>query len=452
MTSTTTAIELATSSAPSPAWSLRNSNPSKTQPSKTFTVTDQVLEASREADSTAPEGGYGWVIVASGFILLWWSLGTTYAWGVMQTALVADGLADPAVLSFVGSLQAALISALAISNTFVVRKTGVRAAAMLGAACMGGSEILSSFTVRNVGALFFTSGVLMGIGVSLCFAVISTVPSQYFSTRRGLANGFMFAGSGFGGAAISFALDSLIQKLGVAWAYRILGLMTLSTGLPAAWLMKERIPVERREFIEWKLFKSPTFVLIFVGSAIGTFPLFVPPLFIPLYMRSLGFSTNAGAGLVAGFSLSSAAGRIISGFASDKVGSINTVLASLVLTAVTMLAIWPTSTTLGPLIAFVIINGGANGAFFSTMPTAISKVFGSARVAVAMSMVVTGWVGGYLMGAPIAGYILESFGGADGGLHAYRPAMFYAGALALVSGVFILGARFYINRSLLAVV
>ncbi|KAH0527034.1 hypothetical protein TsFJ059_002078 [Trichoderma semiorbis] len=452
MTSTTTAIELATSSAPSPAWSLRNSSLKETQPSKTFTVTDHVLEASREADSTAPEGGYGWVIVASGFILLWWSLGTTYAWGVMQTALVADGLADPAVLSFIGSLQAALISALAISNSFVVRKTGVRAAAMLGAACMGGSEILSSFTIKNVGALFFTSGILMGIGVSLCFAVISTVPSQYFSTRRGLANGFMFAGSGFGGAAISFALDSLIQKLGVAWAYRILGLMTLSTGLPAAWLMKERIPVERRQFIEWKLFKSPTFVLIFVGSAIGTFPLFVPPIFIPLYMRSLGFSTNAGAGLVAGFSLSSAAGRIISGFASDKVGSINTVLASLVLTAVTMLAIWPTSTTLGPLIAFVIINGAANGAFFSTMPTAISKVFGSARVAVAMSMVVTGWVGGYLMGAPIAGYILEGFGGVDGGLHAYRPAMFYAGALALASGVFILGARFCINKSLLAVV
>lgn len=75
----------------------------------------------------------------------------------------------------------------------------------------------------------------------------------------------------------------------------------------------------------------------------------------------------------------------------------NTILVSLVLTAITMLAIWPTSTELGPLIAFVIINGAANGAFFSTMPTAISKVFGSARVAIAMSMVVTGWVGGYLL-------------------------------------------------------
>lgn len=66
----------------------------------------------------------------------------------------------------------------------------------------------------------------------------------------------MFAGSGFGGAAISFASDSLIQKLGTAWAYRILGLMTLATGLPAAWLMKERIPVERRGFIEWYAVKK----------------------------------------------------------------------------------------------------------------------------------------------------------------------------------------------------
>lgn len=166
-TSTTTAIELAASSSPSHAWNSRHTNlhDNKAQPATTITVIDHVLEASREADSTAPEGGYGWVIVGSGFVLLWWSLGTTYAWGVMQTALVADGLANPAVLSFVGSLQAALISALAIVNSLVVRKTGVRAAAILGAACMGGSEILSSFTLNNVGALFFTSGVLMGLGV-----------------------------------------------------------------------------------------------------------------------------------------------------------------------------------------------------------------------------------------------------------------------------------------------
>lgn len=67
------------------------------------------------------------------------------------------------------------------------------------------------------------------------------------------------------------------------------------------------------------------------------------------------------------------------------------------LSAVSMLALWPVSSTLGPLIAFVIINGAANGGFFSTMPTVVGAVFGSRRVGVAMGMIVTGWAGGYLM-------------------------------------------------------
>ena len=98
-------------------------------------------------------------------MLLWWAVGTTYSWGVMQTALVEDGLSTPATLSFIGSLDAALISALAIVNSRLMRVLGMRWTAVLGVSIMGGSEILSSFAVKNIGALFFTSGVLMGIGI-----------------------------------------------------------------------------------------------------------------------------------------------------------------------------------------------------------------------------------------------------------------------------------------------
>ena len=62
-----------------------------------------------------------------------------------------------------------------------------------------------------------------------------------------------------------------------------------------------------------------------------------------------------------------------------------------------MLTIWPVSNSLAPLIVFVIVNGAANGGFFSTMPTVVGSVFGSARVGVAMGMIITGWAGGYLM-------------------------------------------------------
>lgn len=123
----------------------------------------------------------------------------------------------------------------------------------------------------------------------------------------------------------------------------------------------------------------------------------MPPFFLPLYTRQLSLPSGAGAALLAGFNLASAAGRIGCGVLCDRLGALNTLFLVMTLTAVSMLAIWPASTTLGPLVLFVIVNGAANGGFFSTMPTVVGNVFGSARVAVAMSMTVTGWAGGYLM-------------------------------------------------------
>lgn len=88
--------------------------------------------------------------------------------------------------------------------------------------------------------------------------VLSVIPAQYFSAKRGLANGLVFAGGGFGGAAISLSIDALVQKLGVAWAYRILGLTTLATGLPAAWLVKERTTTRSPVFVEWYARSPPS--------------------------------------------------------------------------------------------------------------------------------------------------------------------------------------------------
>lgn len=149
MSATATTIELTNRGAPQ-----RPAEPS-----------DPVLDASRLADSTVPDGGYGWVVVAACSVLAWWAMGTTYSWGVMQDALVVQGLSSPAVLSFVGGLSAGLVGAMAVVNAWVIRGVGVRCAGMVGVAFMGGSEILSSFAVENLGALFFTSGALMGIGI-----------------------------------------------------------------------------------------------------------------------------------------------------------------------------------------------------------------------------------------------------------------------------------------------
>lgn len=358
---------------------------------------DDVLQASLLADSTVPDGGYGWVVIVACAVVSFWFTGVNYSWGVMQAALVDKGLSSASKLSFVGSIPPTLIAAMAIVNSRIVRTIGTRWSAVSGVSLLVVAQIASSFSANSVIGLYMTAGLILGLGMSLCFATCSVIPAQYFKNRRGLANGIVFAGGGLGGATVTIIEGILIQRVGVPWTYRIMGLATLVTGLPAAWVITERTKIRSSGFVEWRLFKDARFTLMFVASALATFPLLVPAFFLPLYSQSLGLSPSTGAGLLAGFNFSSALGRILSGFLSDKIGGTNTLLLGLIVASLAMLALWPASTSLAPLAIFAILSGSTNGGFFATIPTVVGNVFGSARVSIALSMIVTGWGAGYLM-------------------------------------------------------
>lgn len=392
-------------------------------------------EASRLLDAEAPDGGLkAWTIVACCTMIAVWFGGTTYSWGVLQGALVADNLAPASTLAFVGSIAVSMLSLLAIFNSRLFAMVGARSMAIAGVLCMSLGQILASFTTHNVAGLFMTAGVLMGLGVSLCFMVISITPAQYFTSKKGTALGIVYSGGGFGGAVISLSLEAGVRNLGVPWTFRLVGLVMLATCLPAAWMVKERFKAQRKEFVDWSLFKNVDFVALFISGVLGTFPLFVPPFFLPLYAHSMHLSTTTGAVLVCIFNFSSAIGRILTGFLSDRLlGPLNTLLLVLVLTSLSLLVLWPSSVSLAPLIIFVLVNGASSGGFFAIMPTVVNNVMGTQRMAVSFGMIVTGWGGGYLMGSPIAGYLLAAFGGSSRGIAAYRPAVFWAGGMALAA-------------------
>lgn len=81
--------------------------------------------------------------------------------------------------------------------------------------------------------------------------VVSVTPAQYFKAKRGIANGIVYAGGGLGGAVISFILNGLLNSVGTVWTFRILGFITWATGLPAAWLIKQRVGIPRSSIVEW---------------------------------------------------------------------------------------------------------------------------------------------------------------------------------------------------------
>ena len=278
------------------------------------------------------------------------------------------------------------------------------------------------------------------------------MPAQYFSRRIGLANALIKLGGGLGATILSVSLNSLIDRVGLAWMFRIIGLLTLATGVPAALAIKERIPQPRVPVLDFALFKDVPFAAIFVAGVTATFTLFVPPFFLPLFARAIGLSSSAGAGLVAGFNACNTLGRFIAGPLCDRIGPLNTFVLTVSLNAITTLAIWPVSSTVPPLVLFVTLNGVANGAFFTTLPITVAGLVDPSRAAVAMSMSITGWTGGYLMGPAIAGYLLDAnsmAGSAEHAVSAYRSAIFYAGGLATLSSVFVLVARLFVTKKLL---
>jgi hypothetical protein len=126
---------------------------------------DNIVEASRLADASVPDGGYGWVVVAACSLVTFLYVGTTYSWGVLQGALVEQGLSSPSTLAFVGSLAVACGAAFAIMNARLIRVLGARNVALLGITLMSLGQTMAGFSTKNVGGLFVTAGITMGLGV-----------------------------------------------------------------------------------------------------------------------------------------------------------------------------------------------------------------------------------------------------------------------------------------------
>ena len=397
----------------------------------------------------SPDGGYGWVVVFVCFVHTFWQNAWTGSWGILQVALLETTLHDStsSTVSFIGSLGIALSCALGIFTIRLAHTIGARWTSLIGILLYSISNIVSAWAVSNVGGLFIACGFTYGLGACLMYTMSNSLPIQWFDTKLGTANGIVKLGGGIGATVMAIVTGVLTEKLGIAWTFRIFGLLSLATGVPAAFLIRERIPAKGSFNVDWSLFKDVSFSCLFVSGVIGVFCIYAPPFFLPAVARSLGFSSSVSAGVVACFNASMAIGRLTSGFACDKLGSMNTLLLAMALNGVTMFAIWSFASTLQVLIIFSIFNGLANGAFFVALPTAVGRLAGERRGAGAVSITITGWTPGLLVGNPIAGFLIGATGaGSSNSIVPYRPAIFYAGGTALLSLAFVLAARLWVDK------
>lgn len=100
---------------------------------------------------------------------------------------------------------------------------------------------------------------------NLNFQTAMGIAPQWFDKRRGLALGMATSGSGIGGLVVPFIMSPLLERLGAAWCYRVLGFISLAVGLFASIFIQERYPSHGRkklsELMYFGILKNPNFVI-----------------------------------------------------------------------------------------------------------------------------------------------------------------------------------------------
>ncbi len=372
----------------------------------------------------------GWIVTAAGLGINL-ALGVLYAWSVIAKSLTADWgwTAGRASLPY-----AVACGVFAVSMVFAGRaqdRFGPRVVATLGGALTGLGMIVASFgSERSALPIVLGFGVMAGTGIGLGYAAATPAAVKWFSAaKKGLITGLVVSGFGLASVYIAPLTQWLLGEYGIAMTFRFLGIgflvatVTLAQLLmnpPAGYAPVQAVPAKTgvtigaghvtREYDWHEMIRTPQFALLWLMYAFAAFA----GLMIIGHMAKIAAlqmpSADLGFVLVAVLAVGNAAGRVIAGMTSDRIGGTRTMLVVFVLQAVMMgvLSFARTPGMLVPVAAFVGFCYGANLALF---PSTTQGYFGTKNYGVNYGLVFTAWGMGGVFGSMTAGSIVDSTGG-----------------------------------------
>lgn len=342
----------------------------------------QKAEDHREIDRSdpkSPNGGYGWVCTACVALINAHTWGINSSYGVFLAHYLSTETYPGATYlqyAFVGGLSiscAMLVSPLATLST---RYYGTQATLSLGTALEVAGLIGASFAY-NIWHLFLSQGVAFGIGMGFLFVGSVGIPPQWFTTKRSLANGISASGSGFGGLLYSLAAGTMIESIGIAWCFRVLGILALAVNAVCITLIRDRHKIigSRHAAFDVKLFKRPEYLLL---NGYGFFSMlgYIALVFsLADYGRSIGLNASQASVISAMLNLGQGLGRPPTGYFSDTIGRINMAGLTTFSCALLTLVVWIFAKSYGVLIFYAVIGGTVTGTFWATIgPVAVEVV------------------------------------------------------------------------------
>ena len=338
---------------------------------------------------------YSWVILATGFFILFFSGGSRFAFGLMLKPMSEDLDVSRSTLSLAVTTFM-VVSALALPFTgWLVDRWSLKGTIGV-AAVLGGIGIGLMGQVDAPWQVFIVYGVVYALGnAGTSVSPVTVMISRWFPNRRGIASSGAGAGNAVGQLVIVMALAAVLVSLDWRWSFTVLGIANLAVLVPLVHLAVRDKPPEDDAIPSsltaraitppdsalslGRTLTSPQLALLVAIYMICGFQDFFVTIHIVAFARDQGVGPVLAGNLLALMGLMGLLGVLASGLLADAFGAVRpTVICFLIRMFIFAFIIFDQST------ASIFVFGLLYGlTFLITAPLTVvfvGNIFGTARL------------------------------------------------------------------------
>lgn len=246
----------------------------------------------------------------------------------------------------------------ALGGVFMGRladRFGVIVPVVVGALGLGGGFIAAGAS-SSLWQFSVAQGLLMGfLGSAATFAPLAADTSKWFSRHRGIAVAICMSGNYLAGAIWSQVLRYYFDTVGWRETYFGMGLFCFLVMLPLAWILRRPTPAPRdggtasamavsRAQVPTVDFTRPLGLspaalmgLLCIAGVACCLAMSMPQVHIVAYCGDLGFGPARGAEMLSLMLAMGIISRLVSGWISDHIGGLRTLLLGSVLQGIALL-------------------------------------------------------------------------------------------------------------------
>lgn len=366
-----------------------------------------------------------WAIAVAG-VIIQIALGAVYAWSVFRIPLTKAFGWTISQVTFAFTLAILTLGFASFVGGLWMRRSGPRRVAIAAGIFYGSGIFLASFSGGHLYWLYFSYGLLAGIGLGLGYIVPVATLVKWFPDRRGMITGIAVAGFGAGALITAPIASRLIVSVGVMRTFAILGIIYFVAVTIPAFFMQDPPPNYRPtgwtpSATQQKQRSTKTYTLaeamrtwqwyglwalLFLNTSAG---ISIISQAAPMTQEITGETAAVAAGLVGIISIANGAGRFLWAWFSDLIGRRWVFLAMFVIQAVLFLTMphissFPMFTAI--CFAILLCYGGG----FGTMPAFAADYFGAENVGSIYGLMLTAWGFAGVFGPMLIATIRQSTG------------------------------------------